>query len=798
MGTARSRNGGCDGPAQPAASVRPRRGNRDLRLRAVGVCIAVALAVTGCAEWRNHGAAGGDAAAAAGQTDGASRQRLVSRGHYQVADQVAAAAAGRSNGATIGQTTAPVGEGDLLPSEGAGEATGAPPAPFIDKGTGVFVASPRPSAEPVRVTEDGNISMRFVDADVHAVIKSVFTEILELNYAIDPRVQGMVTVETKRPVPRALVLPILETVLRLNRIAIIERDGFYEVVPLDDALQAGASIAVGPGTAGAAPGYSLQIVPLKHIGAQQMQRILTPIAPKGSVVSIDAERNFIVLAGTGQQLRSLVRAVEIFDVDWLEGMSFALFPLEFAEAKVLVKELDEVFGTDAKGPLAGLVRFVPVERLNAILAVTSRPRHLDEIKSWIDQLDRGRDTIGPKLYVYYVQNGRAVDLAETLIQIFAPTGAEAAPPLLGDVAPGREAVTLVAPAAQPVPAGTPAGAAGATGAAGAAAPALPTPAPRTVAGARSTRQAASAGQAAASPASNQIRVIADDTKNALVILATPADFRMVEATLRKLDIMPLQVLIEATIAEITLNDTLQYGLQWFFSHDNALTKTAEFTFSSLASGAVSAAFPGFSALFETGGQARMVLTALSDISDVKIISSPQLLVLSNQTASLQVGDQVPIVVQSQSSVEGTAVTNTVQFRDTGVTLTVTPRVNAGGLVIMDIEQDVSEAVATTTSGIDSPTIQQRRVSSTVALKSGETVALGGLIRENQTEGRSGIPILSDIPILGLLFSTTTDSTRRTELLILLTPRVIEDPEQAREITEELSRRMRSLAPVIGP
>jgi general secretion pathway protein D len=293
--------------------------------------------------------------------------------------------------------------------------------------------------------------------------------------------------------------------------------------------------------------------------------------------------------------------------------------------------------------------------------------------------------------------------------------------------------------------------------------------------------------------SGNIRIIADEIKNSLVILATTAEYRMIEATLKKLDSMPLQVLIEVTIAEVTLNDDLQYGLQWFFNLTGDNGNRHDFGFSALGSGAVAAAFPGFSYLF-TATDVQAVFNALAEITEVKVLSSPQLMVLDSQTARLQVGDQVPIATQSAVSITDAdaPVVNTIQFRDTGIILEVTPRVNANGLVMLDVLQEVSNVVPTTTSQLNSPTIQQRSIKTSVAVQNGDLIALGGLIRDNQSEAVSGVPVLSAIPILGNLFKTTTTTNVRTELLVLIIPRVVRSPLDARGVTKDLRRRMSAL------
>ena len=535
------------------------------------------------------------------------------------------------------------------------------------------------------------------------------------------------------------------------------------------------------------------MIPLRYAAAQAVADILQPFVAAGRVLRVDTARNLLIFAGTGTEAADVMDMVTVFDVDWMAGMSFALFPIQVADAKDLVVDLETVF-LEGDSPLKGIVRFVPIERLNAVLAISPQAAYLDLAQTWIDRLDRGAEGAGRRIFVYHVQNGRAADVAEVLSRVFefgASAGRQRAPP---ELAPGLSPVAI-APAERGRQRGRAEGEAVlAPGAVQLAAspPVAPTVAPTVappISGLAARRN--DLGAIAAFDQSGDIRIIADEKKNALVILATSAEYRMIEATLKRLDITPLQVLIEVTIAEVGLIDDLRYGLQWFFESGDASA-----TFSSLASGAVASAFPGFSFVF-AGSDARVVLNALTEITDVQVISSPQLMVLDNQSARLQVGDQVPIATQSSVTVNDpdAPIVNSIQFRDTGVILEVTPRVNAGGLVVLDVLQEVSDVVETTTSDIDSPTIQQRFIESTVAVQSGDTVALGGLIRDRHEESVSGLPLLSDIPVLGNLFKTTEVVERRTELLVLITPRVVRDRREALEVTDELRRRLSTLGPL---
>ncbi|HEX5795073.1 MAG TPA: secretin N-terminal domain-containing protein, partial [Geminicoccaceae bacterium] len=487
----------------------------------------------------------------------------------------------------------------------------------------------------------------------------------------------------------------------------------------------------------------------------------------------------------------------IFDVNWMEGMSFGLFPLEIASAAELATELDQIFGDTAEGPLAGVVRVVPIERLNAVLVVSAQPSYLDQAEIWVRRLDREGEGEEPQIYVYPVQNARATNLAEVLGEIFGARATTVGEPSL--LAPGLEPTELRSTRGFEL------------GTEQTRDEGLEEAEEEAEPQRRSRRERALAGQRGLAPRGparrstalsplgaptetpeTDIRIIADDTTNSLVIQARPREYRRIQQALERLDVLPLQVLIEATIAEVTLSDELRYGVEWFF-------RSGDFELNLSSARRPMPQAGVFSALFSSD-DLQIVLNALEEVTDVDVISSPQLLVLDNQTARLQVGDQVPITVQQATPITGDldSIVSSVELRDTGVILTVTPRVNANGLVILEIQQEVSNVVRSetrTTIEQTTPTINQRQISSTVAVQSGETVALGGLITDNRERGRSGVPILSRIPILGALFSTRSNINNRTELLVMLTPSVISNQAEARAATEELRRRMSGAAPL---
>ncbi|KLN58876.1 hypothetical protein WH96_20685 [Kiloniella spongiae] len=604
-----------------------------------------------------------------------------------------------------------------------------------------------------------------VNVEIAQAVDLILGDTLGESYIVDPAVQGNITVRTARPVSSGELISTLETMLELNGAALQHDGTLYRVVSNDKA----SSSITSPRNVNSGQGFGLYLLPLRHISAEEIRpTLVSMISGGGTDIAIDKNRNLLLFSGTANEAVELTRLVETFDLDWMQGMSFAFVPLSITDPSIVIEELENIFEL-SDGPLKGVIRFVEIERLQAILVITKQPSYLPKIQRWIKRLDRGGEGQGRQLFVYAVKNTVAKDLASILSEVFADSGSGGSSAGLSlsssIVAPGLESVALDSAG------GTADGASEATS---------PT-----------SRSLSLPGTGTGNEDNGQVKIIPDEKNNSLVILATPAEYKMIEGALTQLDIQPVQVLIEATIAEVTLKDELQFGLQWFFKNGNSTG-----TFSTLTSGAVSSAFPGFSYVFNSG-DTQVVFNALDEISDVNVISSPQLMVLDNQSARLQVGDQVPIATQSAVSTDTTTapIVNTIELKDTGVILEVTPRVSSSGLVVLKIKQEVSDVVSTTTSDIDSPTIQQRLIESSVAVSSGETIALGGIIRDRQEEGSSGLPLVSEIPVLGYLFKNTSEKYNRTELLVLITPRVVRNAQEAKDVTEELRLRLSRIEPL---
>lgn len=642
----------------------------------------------------------------------------------------------------------------------------------------------RPGSRAVVAEVDSNgITLNLVDATIADAAKAILGDMLKVNYIIDSRVKGAVTVQTTRPVKQQAMLDIFDTVLSGQGARIVVDRELYRIVPSSDA-PAGAPLRVSAarGTAKLPPGVSVNVVPLRYVAAAEMEQVLKSVAREGAILRVDAARNLLMLAGTSAEMAAMLEVVETFDVDSMRGMSFALFPVDAADPNTVAQELDTLFTNDTAGPTKGLVRFVPNRRLRAVLAMSPRPEYLRRAAAVVDKLQSVSRAGEREVFSYRVRNRPAGELAQLLSRIYGGGISATTRPATGSsevtttsetrteerpAAPGAStaATTLVDPSRsapagfQPQP------------------PLTPDPAARAPVGPQP-------GEERASPRGS-VSVVPDEANRMLLITATRVEYRRIVGILDRIDTLPDQVLIEATIAEVTLNDQMRMGVRWFFEQGQSQFKLTD----SLV-GAIAPTFPGFSYFFNSVN-VRVVLDALSDVTDVNIVSSPTLTVLDGKRAMLQVGDEVPIITQQAVTVvtPGAPVVNSVTYRNTGVILGIVPRINEKGRVVLEVEQEVSEVGATTSSSINSPTIQQRRIKTTVAVRDGESLALGGLMQDRSSLARDQVPILGDVPVLGNLFKSKTDTIKRTELLILITPRVVRDVNQVRWITDEFRDRL---------
>ena len=620
-----------------------------------------------------------------------------------------------------------------------------------------------------------DITLNFENTDIREVVKIILGDTLKLNYIIDPGVRGGVSMQTGAPVSRNDLLPLLETLLRMNNATLVRKDGTYHVVPVAKANKGLLTPQLADAQLPLPSGHSLIIRPLKNIGAEEMSEILKPLVRENSIVRVDAKRNLLILSGNAQDMQQMMDIIDTFDVNWIKGLSVGFFSLENGSVDVVQKDLDAVLGGDAGKALGGLVRITPIESANGFLVVSAQREYLREVGKWIKRFDSMTQSGDEqRLFVYRVRNGKAEDLAGLLNELF--TGKSAKPKTKpGSVAPGLKSTTV---ASKPKNSKS-------------AAEKARKPSKAAV------KKPASVSSGKSSALEGEVRVVADEDHNTLLILASPRDYKRILGTLEQLDIVPLQVHIEATIVEVLLKDRLKYGISWFFQGGaggngrQSIGGVGGSTSGTDITGGLSSLLDGFNwSLIDSTGAVKAVLNAFANDSLVNVLSAPSVMVLDNHEAKIRVGDEVPTLTQSQTNDAGN-ILQTVQYRETGIILTVKPRVNPGGLVTMEVTQEVS-AVADTEIQTNQPTIQTREINSTVAVQSGQTVVLGGLIRDKRTNAEGGAPFLYKIPVLGALFGETENSNERVELVIVLTPRVITSAEDALRITRDFRTRMQGL------
>ncbi|MEZ5605726.1 MAG: type II secretion system secretin GspD [Burkholderiaceae bacterium] len=715
--------------------------------------------------------------------------------------------------------------------------------PIIIRGNDRLVAPPSvPFKGPAK---GASTALKFESAPVAEVVKVVLGDLLKVDYVVHPPLGGNITLTTRQAVSPDRALLLLESALQASGV-VMARDahGTYHVGS-PEALKGIVSVPVlaEPGKP-LPPGYGTVIIPLEYLGAGEMANILRPMVAADAIVRVDSLRNIIIMRGTRAEAEGWLDLVKTFDVNLLRGMSVGVFPLKYTsaadvEAALRLLSSGTAAGASAAGgatgqapaaavparpggnraaPAAGAaapaamqglgessaifgaLRIVPIERINAVLVISPRAAYLDEARYWIERFDQPNlNSTEPQLFVYKVQNGSASHLAELLNGIYGGGPQGGATGGATGVAPGLTNNVNTSFASQfsgrnqssQVRGYGNTGLGGSLGGSGfglGGASSLG-------AGNRGNAQQAQGPGVVTTQLASGVRVMADQINNTLLIHASAAEYERIAATLRRLDIQRAQVLIEASIVEVTLGDGLQYGLQWTFNGG-----TAGRTGIGVLGNPATAATPGansssFTYSLINGANVNAVLTALANKSLVKVMSSPSLMVLDNHTAAIQVGSQQPVNTGTTftGGTNNYATTN-IQYKDTGVMLGVTPSVSAGDLVTLDIDQIVTDIGPDSTSAATAgyPTFMQRQINSKVAVRSGETLVLGGLIKDSASSSKSGVPILSAIPVLGALFGQHRNTAERTELLVILTPRVLRSDEDARAVSRELRDRMQGL------
>jgi general secretion pathway protein D len=684
----------------------------------------------------------------------------------------------------------------------AGPAASAEARAKVYRGTGIVVRGQEAmgAVQPARPGEPGGpVVLNFEGADLREVVRNVLGDILNQGYTIDQRVGGQVTIRTSAGIPRAALPATLEMILRMNGATMILDGTLWKIVPQSDAVRGNVTPQLGDSTRPLPSGFSVQIVPLKYVGVRDMLRILEPFAKDAQAVRADDVRNLLILSGTEPELRHLMDTIEMFDIDWMSGMSAGVFTLQNADVKSVSAELDKLIGDHNTSPFTGILRVIPIERMNALLVISPNAAYIEQARKWIERLDSGSGE-GVRFYVYNLQNQRAERVGPLLQQAFTGRVTQPSTTAAPTVAPGTPAGTIVSPPTfqmQPTiapnaPQATTSSAAAATGAALGA-----TAAARAITG-------EGAGVV------RNVQVVADKDQNTILIVATPSEFSIIEQALKKLDVPSRQVMIEVTIAEVKLTDELQFGVDWIFKGGAPSGRGSGGQFiqnppfnpgvplptsaAGAAATGLAVAAQGFSYLINNTnfpGGVQAALHLLDSYGNTKVIANPHIAALDNQKATIKAGNRIPVNQQTIVGNTTNAVTTTSQYIDTGVLLQVTPHINDGGLVTLDVQAEVSSPGTPAAVG-EAPPIDTRSIQTLIAVPSGQTMVMGGLIQENKGNTNNGLPLLNRVPILGGLFGNQTLTNNRSELVLFITPRAVTDSGEISRVIEELRRKMETL------
>ena len=712
--------------------------------------------------------------------------------------------------------------------------------PAVFQGTEITdVAAPHAQPAAVGGGSGNGFDLNFESAPVANVAKVVLGDILQTGYTIDPRVQGTVSLVSVRPVPKSDIIFVLENALRISGVVLVRDTSGYRLTPVGDAVGAGHvdSMAANP-----EPGYGVSVVPLQYVSAQTLLKLMDSFATKPGVVRADATRNLLLIQGTGPERRTAVETALGFDVDWMRGQSIGIYPIANSGPEPVIAELEKIVDSGENGLNQNLVKLQPVARLNAIMVVTKKPALLHTVETWIRRLDRS-DSTRTSVHVYKIKYGDAKQIARVLTDMFG--GGSSNSSLLdsadNQIAPGSG--TSTSGSDRGSFSNTTNSGNGTNGSNSSSQPGsgFGSRLGTAFGGPQSGANGGNLGQfdkgngagSGGQPVLQNVRITPDVVNNSLLIYADQGNYKIIESALQQVDQPQLQVAIDATIAEVDLTDELQFGVQFFLSSHalglrpdqgsilNSTATAAPTTAAQQAAAAASTAtstaatagtavntfinraFPGFNFLVGQEAQPAMILSALHTVTGVKVLSNPSLVVVNNQSATLQVGNQVPISTGSASvlnaaTASSNTIVNTVDYRNTGIILHVSPRVSANGNVRLEIEQEISNVLPGSAANALNPTIQERKVKSSISIANGQTVLLAGLIQDQKNDNKSGIPLLDQLEGIGNAFSSQDNQKSRTELIIFIRPQIIRDSTDAHTVAEELRSKLRGTVSASSP
>jgi general secretion pathway protein D len=666
----------------------------------------------------------------------------------------------RQSGTAPGQAV-PSGPPAPQPSQ-AGPST--PPSVQTPPGAQTTPAGQVSPTTPPAIGGEAGVGFRLENADLLQFINLVATE-LKINYVVDPAVRGSVTISTGGRLNHDDLLPILESVLEINGATAVPYENFYRIVPLKEAPKVPLEVRRDTSAKDLARDdrMVMEIIPLRFVPAGDMSKMLSPFLSDGGAISVHESGNVLLLVDDSLNVKRLMEILGQFDSPAFAQQRVHLVPVQNNLASALIPELESIFSAYALNAKESPLRFLPLDRINAILVVAADPGAFEEVDKWVTKLDLPAAPSGVQAFVYRVQNSEAAYLSQLLAKILAKKPSSATPEA---VISGEGTETR-------------ASGAGNRSSSRGGPPALGLGMDETGEG----------------QVSDSLRIVPDPVNNSLIIVSTPAQFADVAKTLNEIDVLPRQVLIEARVYEVDLTGALTFGLEYALQQRGAGTTPLQF----LGDYGVTTSntLTGATGMVVGTRQLMGFLTANENRQNVKILSAPSVLATDNTEAQIQVGEQVPVLTSTgaASGVQvggSTTFLNTIQNVDTGIILRIKPRITSTDLVSLEISQDVTAVVPAGSTGIQSPSFSKRSIKTHAVVKDGEMISLGGLISYNINNTTNRIPLLGDIPILGALFGSTSHNVQKTEMFVLLSPRIIKTNQDAVDASKELRDKLKEL------
>jgi general secretion pathway protein D len=648
------------------------------------------------------------------------------------------------------------------------------PAPAVTPPT-TPAAPPSQAAKPVSPQTSSGVVFNFDNADLYEVIR-VMSEIMKINYIVDPKVRGVVNIHTSGQVSAQDVYPIFQSILRLNGATAVKKDGVYEIVPLGDAKK----LPIPPSTtreSGKPPSeerYTIQIVSLKYIPVTEVSKMIKPFLSDGADIVEHPPNNILIIGDLASNVKKSVDIIHLFDIDIFTDLRVRIYPIINADVNEVAKEMERIFASFEVSTKSGRgvgITFTPVTRINSLLVVSSIPNIFERVEGWLKELDK-IPTEGTKysVFVYYVQNMKAKDLGDVLKQVFGVTKEKKAEFK-------EKVVTTEYPrGVKPIPSAPP-----------------------------TTTTPAAKEEGGAVP-EGEINIVVDETNNALVVRAFARDYKSILDTIKKLDVYPKQVLIETFLADITLDDTYKFGIEWakFVSghrtdvHAQGVVAGSQpptDPFNAALDAVTTGSFIRYS-IVELGGRISAAVNAAAADNRLNVISSPHILASNNKEAKIQIGTSEPILTNTYtttSTAEIGVVEGTIEYKDVGIILTVTPRISDAGLITLEIQIEKSDAATKDVFGrTNVPYFDKKTAKTTISVLEGQTIVIGGLIEDTRKRNKGGVPLLSRIPILGALFGVHDLENKKRELVLLMTPHIITDHVQSSTVTEEFKEKIEGL------